>query len=79
MKDLSPSAHPALTLEDDVRFVEGLRSLYERLELRLWGVLPARLRRRLTTYGIAELLACPPLDHRDTAHITVSELLSASH
>jgi hypothetical protein len=41
--------------------VEALRSLYERLELRLWTHLPARMRRRLTTYGIADLMATPPL------------------
>jgi hypothetical protein len=78
MKDLSPSAHRVLTWQGDRRSVEALRSLYERVELRLWGLLPRRVRRRLTTYGIAELVACPPLDDRDTSHITVNELLSAS-
>jgi hypothetical protein len=58
--------------------VEALRSFYERLELRLWGVLPTRMRRRLTTYGIAEMIASPPLDGRETSHITVSELLEFS-
>ena len=41
--------------------VEALRSIYERLELRVWTLLPERMRRRLTTYGIADLLATPPL------------------
>ena len=35
--------------------------MYERLELRVWTHLPERMRRRLTTYGIADLLATPPL------------------
>jgi hypothetical protein len=58
--------------------VEGLRSLYERAELRLWGLLPARLRRRLTTYGIADLLARPQLETRDTAQVTVDDLLDVT-
>jgi hypothetical protein len=41
--------------------VEALRSMYERLELRVWSLLPERTRRRLTTYGIADLLETPPL------------------
>jgi hypothetical protein len=45
--------------------VEALRSLYERLELRLWSILPTRMRRRLTTYGIAELTALPPLGEKE--------------
>jgi hypothetical protein len=35
--------------------------MYERLELRVWSRLPERMRRRLTTYGIADLLETPPL------------------
>jgi hypothetical protein len=58
--------------------VEGLRSLYERAELRLWGLLPARLRRRLTTYGIADLLARPQLETRDMAQVTVDDLLDVT-
>ena len=41
--------------------VEALRSLYERVELRLWSLLPTRTRRRLTTYGLAELSLPSPL------------------
>jgi hypothetical protein len=75
MKELSGSAHPGLTFGRHGSDVEALRSLYERVELRLWGLLPTRMRRRLTTYGIAEMIASPPLDSRDTSRITVSELL----
>ena len=34
---------------------ETLRHLYERIELRVWGWLPRRMRRRLTTYGLGEM------------------------
>jgi hypothetical protein len=78
MKDLSRSAHVTLTSEGDRRSVEALRSLYERVELRLWNLLPRRIRRRLTTYGIADLIARPPLESRDSAGITVRELLDPS-
>jgi hypothetical protein len=51
-----------------------LRSLYERLELRAWSLLPTRVRRRLTTYGIAELVAQLP-DEPKASRVTVGELL----
>jgi hypothetical protein len=47
--------------------VEALRSLYERLELRVWSLLPTRMRRRLTTYGLAELTELAPLDEKETS------------
>jgi hypothetical protein len=51
--------------DGDATNVEAVRSLYERLELRLWSILPKRMRRRLTTYGIAELTALPPLGEKE--------------
>lgn len=40
--------------------------MYERFELRLWSLLPARTRCRLATYGLAELTRDHPLN--DLAH-----------
>jgi hypothetical protein len=74
MRKLSRAAHGRLTCGGDCSNMEALRSVYERLELRVWSLLPTRVRRRLTTYGIAELMAQLP-DEPKASRVTVAELL----
>jgi hypothetical protein len=61
-KDFSHHLHLNLRFTGQLGRVEALRSIYERLELRLWGLLPTRTRQRLATYGLAELRPEHPLN-----------------
>jgi hypothetical protein len=56
---------------------ETLKHLYERAELRVWGWLPERTRRRLTVYGLSELRSWPPVARQRRVLAAVDELLAA--
>ena len=55
--------------------VESLRHVGERIELRIWSWLPHRVRKRLTTYGLAEFDSHLPAEQRGEANSR--ELLDA--